>query len=151
MSCAWLPVRSMGWRSSSHARYDCKYHLVWCPKRRKRIGEAEVREWIAETMRRAAEEYDIEIEELAVDEDHLHALVSFPPRYSVARVVGILKSLSASRTFRRFAWLRERFWSGEMWEDGYAVRTVGDKVTTELVQRYIRRHEEEATNQPELF
>ena len=93
----------------------------------------------------------MEIEELAVEADHVHALVSFPPRYSIARAVGILKSTSASRTFRKFAWLRERFWSGEMWEDGYAVRTVGDKVTTELVQRYIRRHEEEATNQPELL
>jgi putative transposase len=106
---------------------------------------------VAETMRRAGEEYDIEIEELAVDEYHVHVFASFPPRYSVARVVGILKGVTASRAFQRFAWLRERFWSGELWEDGYAVRTVGDKVTAELVQRYIRRHEKEATNQPELF
>jgi len=141
----------MGWRSSSQARYDCKYHLVWCPKRRKKLGDAEVREWVAETMRRAGEEYGIEIEELAVEEDHVHVFASFPPRYSVAWVVGILKSTPASRAFRRFAWLRERFWSGEMGEDGYAVRTVGDKVTAELIQRYIRRHEEEAANQPELF
>ena len=141
----------MGWRSSSHARYDCHYHLIWCPKRRKKLGDAEVRIWVAETMRRVGEEYDIEIEELAVEEDHVHVFASFPPRYSVARVVGILKGVSASRAFQRFAWLRERFWSGELWEDGYAVRTVGDKVTAELVQRYIRRHEEEATNQPELF
>jgi putative transposase len=141
----------MGWRSSSHARYDCKYHLIWCPKRRKKLGDAEVRIWVAETMRRVGEEYDIEIEELAVEEDHVHVFASFPPRYSVARVVGILKGVTASRAFQRFAWLRERFWSGELWEDGYAVRTVGDKVTAELVQRYFRRHEEEATNQPELF
>ncbi len=102
-------------------------------------------------MRRAAEEYEIELEELAVEEDHVHVFASFPPRYSVARVVGILKSTSASRAFRRFAWLRERFWSGELWEDGYAVRTVGDPVTRDLIRRYIRRHEEETTNQPELF
>ena len=141
----------MGWRSSSHARYDCKYHLVWCPKRRRKLGDEEVRAWVGETMRRAGEEYDIEIEELAVEEDHVHLLVTFPPRYAVARVVGILKGMTASRAFERFPWLRGHFWSGELWEDGYAVRTVGDKVTAQLVQRYIRRHEEEATNQPELF
>jgi putative transposase len=110
-----------------------------------------VREWVKETMRRVGEEYEIEIEELALEEDHVHVFASFPPRYSIARVVAILKSTSASRAFRQFPWLRERFWSGELWEDGYAVRTVGDKVTADLIQRYIRRHEEPATNQAELF
>ena len=52
--------------------------------------------------------------------------------------------------FERFKWLRERFWSRELWERGYAVRTVGDAVTAELIRRYIRRHKE-ATNQTELF
>ena len=98
-----------------------------------------------------AEDFGFEIEEMVVGEDHVHLFISFPPKYSVAKVVGILKSISASRTFGRFAWMRDRFWSGELWEDGYAVRTVGDKVTADLIQRYIRRHEEEATNQPELF
>jgi putative transposase len=140
----------MGWHSSSHARYDCKYHLIWCPKRRKKLGDAEMRGWIVETMRRIAEEYEFEIDELSVEEDHVHLFISFPPRYSIARVVGILKSISASRAFERFKWLRERFWSGELWEDGYAVRTVGDAVTAELIRRYIRRHQA-ATNQPELF
>ena len=140
----------MGWRSSSHARYDCKYHLIWCPKRRKKLGDAEVRDWIAETMGRIAEEYDFEIDVLSVEEDHVHLFISFPPRYSIARVVGILKSISARRAFERFKWLRERFWSRELWERGYAVRTVGDAVTAELIRRYIRRHKE-ATNQTELF
>ena len=141
----------MGWRSSSHARYDCRYHLIWCPKRRKKLGDVEVREWVAGTIRQAGEEYDIEVEELSVEEDHVHVLVSSPPRYAVAKVVGLLKGISARRAFQRFAWLRERFWAGELWEDGYAVRTVGDRVTADIVKRYIQRHEEEATNQPELF
>ena len=77
---------------------------------------------------------------------------SFRPRTSVARVVGMLKSISASRAFRQFPGLRARFWSGELWEDGYAVRTVGDRVTADLIRRYIKRHEQEqATNQPEQF
>jgi putative transposase len=78
--------------------------------------------------------------------------LEFSPKYAIARVVGILKSISASRSFRQFPWLRRTFWSGALWEDGYAVRTVGDRVTADLIRRYIRRHhEEQATNQPELF
>jgi putative transposase len=141
----------MGWKASSHAVYDCKYHLIWCPKRRRRFGEAEVREYVDAVLRRVAEEFGFEVEELMVGEDHVHLLIGFPPKYSIAKVVGILKSISASRTFQQFGWLRERFWSGELWEDGYGVRTAGDRVTADIIQRYIRRHEDEATNQPELF
>ncbi len=142
----------MTWRASSHAKYDCKYHLVWCPKRRRALGDAEVRTAVTGAFRAIADEFGFWIEELAVEEDHVHVFLEFPPRYSIARVVGILKSISASRTFQQFPWLRRKYWSGELWEDGYAVRTVGDRVTTDLIRRYIRRHtEEQATNQPELF
>jgi putative transposase len=142
----------MGWRASSHAKYDCKYHLIWCPKRRRAIGDAEVRTTITETFHAIAEDFGFWIEELAVEEDHVHVFLEFPPKYSIARVVGILKSISASRTFHQFPWLHRQYWSGELWEDGYAVRTVGDHVTADLIKRYIRRHDEEqATNQPELF
>ena len=142
----------MAWRSSSHAKYDCKYHLVWCPKRRRVLADAEIRTWVCETFRAIAEEFGFWIEELTVEEDHVHLLLAFAPKYSIARVVGILKSISASRTFHQFPWLRRTYWSGELWEDGYAVRTVGDHVTADLIKRYIRRHDDEqATNQPELF
>ena len=141
----------MGWKTASHTVWDCKYHLIWCPKRRHRLGGVEIREWLAETIRRIGEEFEIEVEELEVSEDHVHVFVSFPPRYSIAKVVGIIKSISASRAFKEYGQLRERFWGGELWEDGYAVRTVGDEVTAEIIKRYIQRHEGGATNQPELF
>jgi len=140
------------WRASSHAKYDCKYHLVWCPKRRWALSDADVRAYVRETFQAIAEEFGFWIEELAIEEDHVHVFLEFPPKYAIARVVGILKSISASRTFHEFPWLRRKFWSGELWEDGYAVRTVGDRVTADLIRRYIKRHtEEQATNQPELF
>ena len=142
----------MTWRASSHAKYDCKYHLIWCPKRRRPLGDADVRAYIRETFQAIAEEFGFWIEELAIEADHVHVFLEFPPKYAIARVVGILKSISASRTFQQFPWLRRKYWSGELWEDGYAVRTVGDRVTAELIRRYIKRHtEEQATNQPELF
>jgi len=140
------------WRASSHAKYDCKYHLVWCPKRRWALSDADVRAYVRETFQAIAEEFGFWIEELAIEEDHVHVFLEFPPKYAIGRVVGILKSISASRSFHEFPWLRRKFWSGELWEDGYAVRTVGDRVTADLIRRYIKRHtEEQATNQPELF
>ena len=142
----------MPWRASSHAKYDCKYHLIWCPKRRRPRGDADVRAYVETTFRAIAEEFGFWIEELAIESDHVHVFLEFPPKYAIARVVGILKSISASRTFQQFPWLRRQYWSGELWEDGYAVRTVGDRVTADLIRRYIKRHtEEQATNQPELF
>ena len=142
----------MPWRASSHAKYDCKYHLIWCPKRRRPLGDADVRAYVETTFRAIAEEFGFWIEELAIESDHVHVFLEFPPKYAIARVVGILKSISASRTFREFPSLRRKYWSDELWEDGYAVRTVGDRVTADLIRRYIKRHtEEQATNQPELF
>ena len=103
----------MTWRASSHAKYDCKYHLIWCPKRRRGLGDAELRAYVGEAFRAVAEEFGFWIEELAVEEDHVHLFLEFPPRYAIARVVGILKSISASRAFRHFPGLRARYWSGE--------------------------------------
>ena len=94
-----------------------------------------MRTGVTGAFRAIADEFGFWIEELAVGEDHVHVFLEFPPRYSIARVVGILKSISASRTFQQFPWLRRKYWSGARWEDGYAVRTVGDRVTADLIRR----------------
>ena len=111
-----------------------------------------MRAYVVKSFHAIAAEFGFWIDELAVEEDHVHVFLEFPPKYAIARVVGILKSISASRTFARFGSLRRKFWSGELWEDGYAARTVGDTVTSDLIRRYIKRHTvEQATKQPELF
>ena len=89
----------MGWRASSHAKYDCKYHLIWCPKRRRRLAEADVRAFVTETFQTIAEEFGFWIEELAVEADHVHVFLEFPRLFPSHRTVGILKSISASRTY----------------------------------------------------
>ena len=81
------------------------------------------------------------------------ASLLLPPRYAIAKVVGILKSISASRVFKEFPELRKQLWKGEFWEDGYFVRTVGDDATASVIRRYIRyhRHEESVATQLKLF
>ena len=102
-----------------------------------------MRERAAELFREIAEEYGYEIEEMEVVEDHVHIFLSFPPRYSIGEVVRALKSISARELFREYPSLRKRLWKGELWEDGYFVRTVGDSLTSEMIEKYIRQHRDD--------
>ena len=133
----------MGLKRASHAVYDTVYHVVWCPKYRKKIfvGD-EVRERAEQLVREICEEYGFEIEEMEVAEDHVHILISFPPKHSIGEVVRIIKSISARELFRVFPRLKKRLWSGELWEDGYFVRTVGDRLTRQIIDKYIKHHRE---------
>ncbi len=114
---------------------------MWCPKYRKKVFEREeVRERAKQMVGEICEAYDIEILELEVMEDHLHLLVSFPPSRSIGDVVRIIKSQSGRGLFREFPGLKKRLWGGELWEDGYFARTVGDRMTRDVIVKYIEQH-----------
>jgi putative transposase len=127
----------MGIRRTRHAVYDLKYHLVWIPKYRKQILGREVTEYLKEVFARIAEEYEFRIDIMEVMEDHVHIFVEVPPRYSPAQMVQIMKSISAREVFKEFPNLRKQLWAGELWNDGYFVRSVGDEVTADIIRRYI--------------
>ncbi len=127
----------MGIRRTKHAVYDLKYHLVWIPKYRKHILDKEVSDYIKVIFDMIAEEYEFRIDTMGVMEDHVHVFVEVPPRYSPARVVQIMKSISAREVFSKFPNLRKQLWAGEMWNDGYFVRSVGDEVTADVIRKYI--------------
>ena len=142
----------MGLKRASHAVYDTAYHLVWCPKYRKDIFEGEeVRERAGQLIREICEEYGFEIEEMEVGEDHVHILISFPPKHSIGEVVRIIKSISARELFRVFPRLKKRLWSGELWEDGYFARTVGDRLTRQIIDKYIKHHRNLEQGPAQLF
>ena len=101
-------------------------------------------EYAKGVLRDAAEAYGMWVDTLDVRDDHMHIFLEAPPRYSPARVVQILKSISAREIFRRFPWLRSKLWGGELWEDGYFVRSVGDEVTSEIIRRYIRYQDKQS-------
>jgi len=130
-------------RRSAHAVYDTKYHLVWTPKCRKWIQREDIRKKVGEIFLDIALHHGFEIQELRVAPDHVHMFLSFPPRYSIAHVVGMLESISASEVFDKFPEVKKELWGGEFWEDGYFARTVGDKVTADLIKRYIKYHHDE--------
>ena len=140
----------MASKRTSHAVYETKYHLVWAPKYRKGMLRGLLRERGEGLLREIAQDFGLEIDTLEVALDHVHIFVDFPPRYSIAKVVGIVKSISASQGFEEFPQLRKQLWARELWEDGYFARTVGDKVTAEGIRRYIRQHQGEAGRQRQL-
>ena len=121
------------------------------PKYRKGLLRGELAKRVEELFREIAQAHDVTIEELEVSVDHVHIFCSFPPRYSISQVVGRLKSESARAVFREFPRVKRQLWGGELWEDGYFARTVGDKVTAEMIRQYIRRHHEESDPQLDLF
>ncbi len=137
----------MGIRRTKHAVYDLKYHLVWIPKYRKQIFNAEVAECLKEVFQHIAEEYGFHIDIMEVMEDHVHIFTEAPPKYSPAEVVQMMKSISAREAFKKFPKLRKQLWAGELWNDGYFVRSVGDKVTADVIRRYIEYqiHEDNST------
>ena len=136
----------MGIRRTKHAVYDLKYHIVWIPKYRREVLDKEVSEYLKVVFNKIAEEYGFRIDTMEVMEDHVHIFVEVPPRYSPARVVQIMRSISARETFSKFPDLRKRLWAGELWNDGYFVRSVGDKVTADIIRRYIeyQAHEDDS-------
>ncbi len=98
-------------------------------------------------------EYGMAIVTLEVDVDHVHIYIEVPPQRSVGRAVGILKSISARWMFARFRYLRKMLWGGELWEDSYFVRTIGEGVTAAIIKNYIDSHERRALEpvQAQLF
>ena len=128
----------MAIRRTTHAVYDTKYRLVWAPKYRKWIKRSDIRERVGEIFSEIAQHHGFEIHEMRVAPDHAHLFLSFPPRYSIAQVVGMLKSISASEVFEEFPEVKKHLWGGEFWEDGYFVQSVGDKVTSQIIRCYIK-------------
>ena len=104
-------------------------------------------------LRRIAEQYEMNVVSIEVDEDHVHIYIEIPPKIAVGRAVGILKSLSARFMFKQYPSLKRKLWKGNLWEASYFARSVGDGVTGDMVQRYIEKHSESAQNyvQAELF
>lgn len=140
-------------KRGSHCVYDTKYHLVWAPKYRKWVLQGEIRKRVEELFKEIAEHHGFEIEEMEIDKEHVHIFLSFPPRYSISRVVEIFKSVSSREIRKEFSEVNKQLWGGEFWEDGYFARTVGDKVTGEAIKKYIKYHEEKKSRgeQMDLF
>ena len=120
----------------THAIWECKYHIVWCPKYRFRILKGELAESVRGLIKQLCEWKKIEVLEENVQVDHIHLVLSFPPKYSIAEVVGFLKGKVAIKIFDMHTELKNRYWGRHFWAKGYCVSTVG--IDEEKIRKYVR-------------
>ena len=120
----------------AHAVWQCKYHLVWCPKYRYRILKGEVGESVRDVIRQLCSWRKAEILAGNVQADHIHLVVAIPPKYSVAEFVGFVKGKSAIKILDQYPSLKRRYWGRHFWAKGYCVSTVG--LDEEQITKYVR-------------
>ena len=127
------------YQSLSHTKWDCKYHIVWIPKYRKKVLYGQLRKELGPVLRELAAQKESEVIEGQLVVDHVHMLISIPPKYAVAQVVGYMKGKSAMWVARTMG--RSRNFTGQsFWASGYCVSTTG--LDEEMIREYIRTQEE---------
>ena len=128
-------------QSLSHTKWECKYHLVWSPKYRKKELSKELRKHLGPLVRDLAGQKESQVLEGHLRSDHVHMLISIPPKYAVSQVVGFLKGKSAIHLARVYLGRRKNFVGQHFWARGYYVSTVG--MDEEAIRAYIKAQEKE--------
>jgi len=130
------------YRKLTHVVYKCDYHIVFTPKYRFRILTGEIATAIEQDIRQICSWKEVEIDEMSIQKDHVHMVVSIPPRLSVSDFMGILKGKTAIRMFKSHPHLKQKpYWGNNFWARGYFVNTVG--ANEEMIRRYVKYQEEE--------
>ena len=136
------------YRSLNHTKWECKYHVVFIPKYRKKRIYGGIRRSLGRVFRKLAEQRESQVEEGHLMPDHVHMMLSIPPKYSVAQVIGYIKGKSAIHIAREFAGRKRNFVGQHFWARGYFVSTVGRDET--VIRDYIRRQEQDDQRQEQL-
>ena len=134
------------YRKTSHSLYDCKYHIVWITKYRKKVLTGLVAERIRELIKQICKEHDVEIIKGHVSRDHIHMFVSVPPHLAISKLVQYLKGKSSYKLMQENKQISKEFWGRHLWGRGYNVATSGN-VTDEIIMEYIKNQDEEKSDE----
>jgi putative transposase len=130
------------YKKLSHVIYKCDYHIVWVPKYRHRILTGDIGEWVDHDIRMLSEWLGCEVKELNVQVDHIHVIVSIPPKVSVSVYMGTIKGKIAIKLLKSYPVLKKKpYWGNHFWARGYFVNTVG--LDEEMIRRYVQYQEVE--------
>ena len=125
--------------SLSHTKWNCKYHIVFAPRYRRKIFYHEKREAVGKILRQLCEWKGVKIVKAEVCPDHVHMLIEIPPKYGISEFMGYLKSKSTLMIFERHANMKYKFGNRHFWSEGYYVSTVGLNEAT--IRKYIQDQE----------
>jgi REP-associated tyrosine transposase len=126
-------------QSLCHSKWECKYHVVWVPKGRRKVLYGRIRQYLVELMHSLARQKESKILEGHLCNDHVHVLISIPPKYSVAQVIGFIKGKSAIHIARMYLGQKKNFNGMHFWARGYFVSTVG--ADEEVIRTYIQQQD----------
>ena len=135
-------------RILSHSKWECKYHLVFIPKYRKKVLYGQLRQYLGDILRMLARQKESEVLEGHLCPDHVHMLIEIPPKYAVSQVVGYIKGKSAIYIARNFIGYKMNFGGQKFWARGYYVSTSGRD--EQVIREYIKRQEEEDKKDDDL-
>ena len=127
-------------RTSEHNAYQIHYHFVTPVKYRKAIFDRPEREQsLRDICKEIGERYSMRFEQIGIDKDHVHYLLSAAPKFSPSGLIRVIKSIAAKEMFRRHPDLRRELWGGELWTDGFFVATVGEGGNRDVIREYVRK------------
>ncbi|MEW4924153.1 IS200/IS605 family transposase [Algibacter sp. 2305UL17-15] len=128
------------YRKTSHTTYDCKYHIVWITKYRKKVLAGEVGKRVRELVREICKRHDVEILKGHVSKDHVHLFVSVPPHLAISKLVQFLKGKSSYKLMQENKQVSRLFWGRHLWARGYFVASSGN-ITDEVIMEYIENQD----------
>ena len=137
------------YRKTSHTKYDCKYHIVWITKYKKKVLGGIVGERVRELIRGIGKEQDVEIIQNHVSQDQVHVFVSVPPHMTISKLVQYMKGKSSQKLFQENKVLSRQFWGRQLWGWGYFVATSGN-VTDEVILEYIKNQDDAAESKEDF-
>ena len=129
------------YESLNHTKWDCKYHVVFIPKYRRKALYGDLRQYLGDVFRKLALQKESRIEQGHIMPDHVHMMISIPPKYAVSQVVGFIKGKSAIHLARTYGERKRNFVGQHFWARGYFVSTVGRDEA--VIREYIKKQEEE--------
>jgi putative transposase len=128
-------------KTLSHTTWECKYHIVWVPKNRRKVIYGTLRKDVGQILRKLCEYKQVEVIAGTACADHIHVCLSIPPKYAVSTIVGYLKGKSTMILFEKYSSLRRNFRGHHFWARGYYVSTVG--LDEQKVKNYIKHQQEQ--------
>jgi putative transposase len=134
------------YRKTSHTTYDCKYHIVWITKYRKKVMVGLVAERVRDLLRLICKENEVEILKGHISKDHVHLFVSVRPHLAISKLVQYLKGKSSFKLLQENKQLSREFWGRHLWARGYFVATSGN-ITDEMILEYIKNQDENVTDE----
>ena len=130
------------YKKLSHVIYHHQFHIVWTPKYRYRVLEGLIKELLIEDIQMLCEWKSVEVVELSIQIDHIHIVVSVPPKISISSLMGMLKGKTAIKIFKSYPALKKKpYWGNHFWARGYCSSTIG--LDEEMVKNYVKYQEEQ--------